>query len=517
LGGFSLLSSGLVFAQSETAIDTIVPTTEDPQPPAAAPALKAAPVPARRAAAPEAAQPQPEFSERRARLKQRLRRRTEAAKPAPAPVRRSTPKVEIARPAPARARRSKPKVEVARPAPVVIQEKLKLDITRPAPVVVIQEKPKLEVATPPASRGIVANPVTPPFSDNNNAYIDPTDYSVGTNRNYVAPNAVVLTERKSGCQAVLPQGQGLSSGLCGGGIAQRSNNQRLGNTPTPNGQPASWARKSQAVEVVSIAPGQVNAISINNSTENPAVLPVSAVSANPISIRSNAFRSPIVGQASVRQRSRQAVAVPRRSYRGGRGTSLPSPLAYGNVAPQPSSSFYGNIPLPSIGQLGFFDTGMIFPLSVPTPITSLFGWRTHPISGARRFHAGTDLGAPLGTPVLAAEQGQVGYAEFAGGYGLTVVVNHTPIQQTLYAHLSEIFVQPGEWVEQGTVIGRVGSTGNSTGPHLHFEVRQLTEQGWVATDPGAQLQFALGQLVQALQAAQLPQQPTDQSIPQPNS
>jgi murein DD-endopeptidase MepM/ murein hydrolase activator NlpD len=150
---------------------------------------------------------------------------------------------------------------------------------------------------------------------------------------------------------------------------------------------------------------------------------------------------------------------------------------------------------------------MIFPLSIPARITSVFGWRTHPITGDRRFHSGTDLGAPMGTPVVASAPGEVETANWLGGYGLTVIINHPSAQQTLYGHLSELFVQPGQRVEQGTVIGRVGSTGNSTGPHLHFEVRHLQPQGWVAVDSGVQLQMALNQLVQALQTPRLAQQP----------
>jgi murein DD-endopeptidase MepM/ murein hydrolase activator NlpD len=109
----------------------------------------------------------------------------------------------------------------------------------------------------------------------------------------------------------------------------------------------------------------------------------------------------------------------------------------------------------------------------------------------------------MGTPVLAAFAGQVAIADFLGGYGLTVSLEHNKgTQQTLYAHLSEIFVKPGEWVKQGETIGRVGSTGNSTGPHLHFEFRQLTPEGWVAMDAGQQLEYALAQLLKAMQVAQ---------------
>lgn len=148
------------------------------------------------------------------------------------------------------------------------------------------------------------------------------------------------------------------------------------------------------------------------------------------------------------------------------------------------------------GQLGNGNIRLIFPLSVPAPITSLFGWRMHPIFGTPRLHSGTDLGAPIGTPVLAAYAGQVAMADFLGGYGLAVALNHNQgKQQTLYGHMSEVFVKAGETVKQGAVIGRVGDTGNSTGPHLHFEYRELTTDGWVAMDAGAQLEYALAQLV----------------------
>ena len=138
------------------------------------------------------------------------------------------------------------------------------------------------------------------------------------------------------------------------------------------------------------------------------------------------------------------------------------------------------------------DRGMLFPLRGWAPITSAFGWRTHPLSQDRRLHTGTDLGALWGTPVVAAFSGEVQVADWVGGYGVTVLLNH-PDQdrQTLYGHLSEIFVKPGEWVTQGEVIGRVGSTGNSTGPHLHFELRQWHGDGWVAIDAGSWLVAAM--------------------------
>lgn len=151
---------------------------------------------------------------------------------------------------------------------------------------------------------------------------------------------------------------------------------------------------------------------------------------------------------------------------------------------------------------------MVFPIAVPAPITSSFGWRTHPISGTQRLHTGTDIGAPMGTPVMAAMSGRVILADHMGGYGISVAIEHdNGIRQTLYAHMSEIFVRPGDIVQQGTVIGRVGSTGASTGPHLHFELRQMLPDGtWVAQDVGQHLGYAMAQLVQSLQRAQSPQQ-----------
>lgn len=126
--------------------------------------------------------------------------------------------------------------------------------------------------------------------------------------------------------------------------------------------------------------------------------------------------------------------------------------------------------------------GMAFPLPIPAAITSAFGWRIHPISGDRRFHAGVDFGAPMGTPVLAALPGEVVAAGSQGGYGLTVILENQG-HRNLYAHLSAIAVQPGQVVSAGSIIGWVGSTGNSTGPHLHFESQYLTAQGWQAVDP----------------------------------
>jgi hypothetical protein len=128
---------------------------------------------------------------------------------------------------------------------------------------------------------------------------------------------------------------------------------------------------------------------------------------------------------------------------------------------------------------------LLFPLIGSAVTSSPFGWRLHPLLGSWLMHSGRDLAAPEGTPVVAALSGRVASSGLAGGYGLAVELEHAnPRRRTLYGHLSELYVKEGEMVRQGEVIGRVGSTGLSTGPHLHFELRLPQDGGWVATDPG---------------------------------
>ena len=105
------------------------------------------------------------------------------------------------------------------------------------------------------------------------------------------------------------------------------------------------------------------------------------------------------------------------------------------------------------------------------PLTSAFGARLHPIFGTVRMHDGVDFGAPQGMPIRSAAAGVVVAAGARGGYGNATIVDHGGGVATLYAHQSEMFVVPGSAVKAGQVIGAVGSTGFSTGPHLHFEVR----------------------------------------------
>lgn len=330
----------------------------------------------------------------------------------------------------------------------------------------VTETTEPEVAPDPTSvPAPVEKPVTSKTNstDNGEAYIDRTDYSVGATQPKQKSTAnrpsVVLSERSTGCRAVLSAGQGVAGNLCG-------------------------FRKDQALKGVA-----VNA--------SRATLSQSITSSSLIKMGT------LLGSGRTSTQTLSKTALPR---------SVVSSIALGrSVASSSSGASLGNFTAglsnySNIKVAKWFvpsNTRIIFPLAIPVAITSAFGWRLHPISGTWRFHSGTDLGAPIGTPVLAASAGKVAIANALGGYGLAVVLEHNKgTQESLYGHLSEVMVQPGAWVKQGDVIGLVGSTGNSTGPHLHFEVRQSTPQGWVAVDPGQQLETALAQLVRALQTAQ---------------
>ena len=105
------------------------------------------------------------------------------------------------------------------------------------------------------------------------------------------------------------------------------------------------------------------------------------------------------------------------------------------------------------------------------PITSYFGWRTHPIFGTTKYHSGMDIGVDYGTPILAAGAGTVIYSGWLGGYGYAVMVDHGNGLVTLYAHNQELNVYEGQQVGQGDVLAYAGATGYATGPHCHFEVR----------------------------------------------
>lgn len=128
--------------------------------------------------------------------------------------------------------------------------------------------------------------------------------------------------------------------------------------------------------------------------------------------------------------------------------------------------------------------------------TSGFGWRLHPLLGYSRMHQGTDYGAAYGTPIRAVTDGVVSFAGWHGGHGNMVKINHADGLGTGYAHMSRIAVSPGAQVRQGQVIGYVGSTGLSTGPHLHFEVYR----GGVAVNPSS-VQFQSQSLLSGAELA----------------
>ncbi|MBW2129194.1 MAG: peptidoglycan DD-metalloendopeptidase family protein [Deltaproteobacteria bacterium] len=129
----------------------------------------------------------------------------------------------------------------------------------------------------------------------------------------------------------------------------------------------------------------------------------------------------------------------------------PSPM------PLPLRNRYGEIPLT--------------PLETARE-SSGFGWRKDPFTGERKFHYGVDLAAREGTMVRAALGGKVVASEYREGYGNVVILDHGKGLRTLYAHNKENLVEVGEWISRGCPVARVGSTGRSTGPHLHFEVRR---------------------------------------------
>ena len=105
-------------------------------------------------------------------------------------------------------------------------------------------------------------------------------------------------------------------------------------------------------------------------------------------------------------------------------------------------------------------------------LSSKFGMRKHPIDGFNKMHRGTDFAAPKGTPVMASGDGIVTRAKWCGGGGNCIKIKHNSTYQTIYAHLSKFasWIKPNVRVKQGQIIGFVGSTGKSTGPHLHYEV-----------------------------------------------
>ena len=347
------------------------------------------------------------------------------------------------------------------PAPIEAAPPADVSVAAP-PVVEIE--PIMEAA-PAAELPVAAEPVAPviqpteivpaalPEGTNlpeeyNDIFVDPTDYSIGATTTPNATPDIVVSEQSTGCEFTVGGGQGVPNGACG-----------LPSAPAPVA-----AEGGQYNAPAVNAPVATNAPTAAQQWEQPApaapVASAPAVNVGPVSFSASGI------QLSTSAAGRDYL---NRSVR---------PLVNLQAAEQ-----------------------FIFPLAIPAPITSLFGFRTHPIFGDQRFHAGTDIGAEQGTPVLASHDGVVAAADYAGGYGLMVVLQHELEEtqlETRYAHLAEIFVDAGTEVKKGDIVGLVGSTGNSTGPHLHFEMRQLTADGWVPVNADGLVQTSLANLVKAL-------------------
>jgi len=404
---------------------------------------------------------------------------------------------------------------------------------------------------------------------NTNSYIDPTDYSIGaTNRrdlpgrSYQPPSAVVFQERYKPRQRVVPEQSPIeepSADVATFRPSVRRNTvtaRRRDTSPSqisraprtydierPSSAEISRAprtyeierrtrsteisRAPRTYEIERITPEPSNSrVSRRGSDEEiqntetarvtrgrgTALAAANQVRVSPIKVTPNGIK---MSRSGVIRRDETRIASTNiNGLIGGFRNNQSSPnralnYYYNSVNPSDSSENDNNRT----------NLAMIFPLAIPAQITSVFGWRIHPLTAEKGFHAGTDIGAPMGTPVLAAHAGKVALANFLGGYGLAVVLRHNQdAQETRYGHLSEVTVKPGDWVEQGTVIGRVGDSGNTNGPHLHFEVREQTPQGWVAKDPGVQLEYSLARLVRAFQSgkATLPQDSQAYEVP-PNT
>jgi murein DD-endopeptidase MepM/ murein hydrolase activator NlpD len=396
------------------------------------------------------------------------------------------------------------------------------------------ENPQPEVYTEPEPQPSPIEPQPEPIEDYSHSYIDSTEYDLGATTPYDNPPAVVLQERSTGCEAVISGGS-VPGSVCAAADsaptkAPISGTSEYAETPQDPLVPGNTAVAPNTglpdtglPNVVLPDTGLPNAELFDTGLPNaelsdtglPNIGLPSEAPAYPVAVDSTTD-SYSTGESAYADYPLADVAYPVSEFPamnlglfqlGANGLALDA--RKGN-----SSSVYNRFYNPEAIALrnssirltslpGNGNTSIIFPLSIPSPITSAFGWRIHPALGSSRFHSGTDLGAPTGTPVVAALAGQVTVANFLGGYGLAVVLQHEKAtKETLYGHLSEILVESGDEVKQGEVIGLVGSTGLSTGPHLHFEIRKKTAEGWANLDPGGQLEYALAQMVNNFQTTQ---------------
>jgi murein DD-endopeptidase MepM/ murein hydrolase activator NlpD len=353
-----------------------------------------------------------------------------------------------------------------------------------------------------------------------NSYIDTTDYNAApppasnptptttTQTQQRNQPKVVITERSSGC-SVVSGGSGVQSNGCGGSRRQTSRTRTRTTTvqqPTRNVNQNRVRRTANTSDRVATRNQPVFRQSqfvtskrvLSRINQNQAVVSQTYTKSNGKPLQKLTGSRPL----TVVSLPEELQAIPLSEYskyvasQNLNNTQINSTTAIEQTDDRLTAASTDSDPARK--------TALLYPLSIPARFSSPFGWRIHPISGAARMHSGTDIAAPLGTPVLATYSGRVEVANNMGGYGLTVTVRHAnDTQESLYAHLSQILVQQGEYVEKGTVIGLVGSTGNSTGPHLHFEWRYLTTDGWVAVDAGQHLEYALDNLIRAMQMAKI--------------
>ena len=396
------------------------------------------------------------------------------APPSVTPIAAPRPKVDIVAPSPSRASRRRSKQDqTAVVTPRVRLSAPRISISTTSPVL-----GNAPIETQPSS---IRNSL-----QGKNSYIDTTDYSVGKSAKTDSTPSVVLSERSTGCRTVV-QGGSLNRG-CGGATAsrRRSSNATVAQSVVPRYQ--------------RLARTQTRVSANNFLRRSPRVSPVTAIAFQPSSSQyyrnrpnrssysnnsSNINPNQVVSLEPIIRRGISIALAPLQEYN--RATTAYAPAA------------------PDVRQE---NTDLLFPLPMAVPLTSAFGWRIHPVLGTGRMHSGTDLGAPTGTPVLAAYAGEVSMADWSGGYGLMVILRHLEgTQESRYAHLSEVLVKAGQSVQKGEVIGRVGSTGLSTGPHLHFEWRHLTNNGWVAVDAGTHLEYAMANLIRNEQLAAVPARP----------
>ncbi len=343
-----------------------------------------------------------------------------------------------------------PEVPIAPAAPAPVA--LPAEPTTPAPVALPAKPPTTPAISPRIMPRVAEEPVV--GQPRENAYIDSESYNLDAPP--TTPKSV-LTGSVSGCQANLNIDPVLAATLCGPPVVKTARQQpQQTQAYTATEYKTTAESRSYAYAPEAPAPQW-------KSNYSPSKTPTPWATDGPISLNPLTKTSASLG------------GLP----------SSPNPLKW--LIPNQQR--------------------MIFPLPVPASVTSAFGWRTHPISGTSSFHAGTDLAAPTGTPVLAAFPGQVETSGFMGGYGLSVLLRHQQGQTaTRYAHLSKIYVQPGQWVSQGTILGLVGSTGNSTGPHLHFETLEKKNNSLVTIDPGIQIKVSLAELIKGMQTAKVPPQ-----------